>query len=74
VVGEAETRTISPRDPPAPGERRRAFIEMGLEGGIEGLHRQVPVMRSSRSAIQFAQCGGTAATVSAGGRASLASA
>nr|WP_208998587.1 hypothetical protein [Roseibium aquae] len=74
VVGKAEGDAVGAGDPPHPSKRRRALVEMGLQGGREGFHRQVPVMRSSRSAIQSAQSGGTSATVSASGRASRASA
>ncbi|SHF32251.1 hypothetical protein SAMN05444279_12744 [Ruegeria intermedia] len=74
VVGEAEHLAVGAGDAPAPGKRGRALVEMGLQGRREGFHRQVPVMRSSRSAIQSAQSGGTCVTVSAGGRASRASA
>ena len=30
MVGKAERHPISPHDPPAPGERRRALVKMGL--------------------------------------------
>ena len=47
VIGEAEGDAIGPGDPPAPGERRRAVVEMGVQSRSEGLHR-----RSSSSGIK----------------------
>src|SRR5690606_12710870 len=47
VIGEAEGDAIGARDPPAPGERGCALVEMGLQVGSEGLHR-----RSSRSGME----------------------
>jgi hypothetical protein len=41
VVGEAEGHAVGAGDPPAPGERRRAGVEMRLQGGGELLHRRI---------------------------------
>ena len=38
VIGEAEGHAVRADDPPAPGERGRPLVEMGLQGRRENLH------------------------------------
>jgi hypothetical protein len=38
MIGKAKGHPIGAHDPPAPGQRRRALVEMRLKCGWEGLH------------------------------------
>jgi hypothetical protein len=49
VVGEPEGHAVRAHDPPAPDERRRALVEMGLQTRRQRLHLGSRKPRSSRS-------------------------
>ena len=53
MIGEAKRHAIGPRDPPAPGQRRGALVEMGLQRGREGLHfRPQPRHRATEASAE----------------------
>ena len=53
MVREAKRHPIGPHDPPAPGQRRRALVEMGLERGRERLHfRPQPRHRATEASAE----------------------
>ena len=41
VVGEAQARAVAAREPPAPGERGGAGVEVGLQAGREEFHVKI---------------------------------
>jgi hypothetical protein len=53
VIGEAKRHPIGPHDPPAPGERGRALVEMGLKCGRERFHfRPQPRHRATEASAE----------------------